>query len=115
MRRIKHDERNFVNTRIWQVAHEIVEIAMKYDAMIAIEKLKNLRKRNGEGKSLRKPTERYIEFSSTSSSRLFNLWHGSTALMSLKCRQQQDHRNAAPMRIHFEEELGFLQRKEKAV
>ncbi|MDF2955826.1 MAG: hypothetical protein OD815_001442, partial [Candidatus Alkanophagales archaeon MCA70_species_2] len=52
--RIKHDERNFVNTRIWQVAHEIVEIAMKYDAMIAIEKLKNLRKRNGEGKKPKK-------------------------------------------------------------
>ena len=58
LRRIKHDERNFVNTRIWQVAHEIVEIAMKYDAMIAIEKLKNLRKRNGEGKKPKKANKK---------------------------------------------------------
>ena len=50
LRKMKHDERNFVSTRIWQVAHEIVEIAMKYNAVIAIEKLKNLRKRNGKGK-----------------------------------------------------------------
>ena len=48
LRRMKHDERTFVNTRIWQVAHEIVETAMKYDAVIAIEKLKNLRKKSGK-------------------------------------------------------------------
>jgi len=47
---MKHDERNFVTTRIWQVAHEIVEIALRYNAVIAIEKLKNLRKRNGKGR-----------------------------------------------------------------
>ncbi|HIE15276.1 TPA: hypothetical protein EYP70_08395, partial [Candidatus Bathyarchaeota archaeon] len=46
---MKHDERNFVITRIWQIAHEIVEIAEKYNAVIAIEKLKNLRN-NGRGK-----------------------------------------------------------------
>jgi len=50
LERMRHDERNFVNTRIWQVSHEIVEIALKYDAVIAIEKLKNLRKGNGKGK-----------------------------------------------------------------
>ena len=50
LRRMRHDERNFVNTRIWQVSHEIVEVAMKYDAVIAIEKLKHLRKRNGKGR-----------------------------------------------------------------
>jgi len=50
LRRMKHDERNFVNTRVWQVSHEIVEIAMRYDAVIAIEKLKHLRKRSGKGK-----------------------------------------------------------------
>jgi len=50
LEKIKHDERNFVTTRIWQVAHEIVEIALQYNAVIAIEKLKNLRKRNGKGK-----------------------------------------------------------------
>ena len=50
LRRMRHAERNFVTTRIWQVSHEIVEIAMKYDAVIAIEKLKHLRKRNGKGR-----------------------------------------------------------------
>ena len=50
LRKMKHDERNFVNTRVWQVSHEIVEIAMRYDAVIAIEKLKHLRKRSGKGK-----------------------------------------------------------------
>ena len=49
--KMKHDERNFVTTRIWQVAHEIVEIALQYDAVIAIEKLKNLRKGNSKGKN----------------------------------------------------------------
>ncbi len=52
LERMKHDERNFVNTRIWQVAHEIVEIALKYDAVIAIERLKNLR--NSRGKKPKK-------------------------------------------------------------
>jgi IS605 OrfB family transposase len=50
LKRIKCDERNFVTTRIWQISHEIVEIAIRYDAVIAIEKLKNLRKRNGKGR-----------------------------------------------------------------
>ena len=50
LRRMRHAERNFVNTRIWQVSHEIVEIAMRYDAVIAIEKLKHLRERSGKGK-----------------------------------------------------------------
>ena len=54
LKKMKHDERNFVNTRIWQIAHEIVEIAMKYDAVIAIEKLKHLRKRNGKGRKSKK-------------------------------------------------------------
>jgi len=50
LRKLKGKERNFVNTRIWQVAHEIVEIALRYNAVIAIEKLKHLRKHNGKGK-----------------------------------------------------------------
>ncbi|MDF2957858.1 MAG: hypothetical protein OD814_001480 [Candidatus Alkanophagales archaeon MCA70_species_1] len=49
LKKMKRDERNFVNTRIWQIAHEIVEIAMKY-GVIAIEKLKHFRKRNGKGR-----------------------------------------------------------------
>jgi len=43
LRKIKHDERNFIITRIWQVAHEIVEIAERFNAVIAIENLKHLR------------------------------------------------------------------------
>ena len=54
LRKMKHGERNFVTTRIWQVAHEIVEIALRYNAVIAIEKLKNLRKRNGKGKKFKR-------------------------------------------------------------
>ena len=54
LRSMKHDERNFVNTRIWQITHEIVEIAMRYDAVIAIEKLKHLRKRNDRGRKPKK-------------------------------------------------------------
>ncbi len=50
MRKLKGKERSFVNTRIWQVSHEIVEVALRYNAVIAIEKLKHLRKHNGKGK-----------------------------------------------------------------
>ena len=50
LERMKLAERNFVTTRMWQVSHEIVEIAMRYDAAIAIENLKHLRKRNGKGR-----------------------------------------------------------------
>ena len=77
MRRIKHDERNFVNTRIWQVAHEIVEIAMKYDAVIAIEKLRTSERKAVRRENLRELTGKYIVSPSTSSSRLFNLWHAA--------------------------------------
>jgi len=54
LRRMKHREGNFVNTRVWQIAHEIVEIALKYDAVIVIEKLKNLRKKNKRGEKPKK-------------------------------------------------------------
>ncbi len=54
LRKMKYDERNFVNTRIWQISHEMVEIALKYNAVITIEKLKHLRKRNGRGKKPKK-------------------------------------------------------------
>jgi len=58
LRKLRGKERNFVNTRIWQIAHEIVEIAMRYDAVIAIEKLKNLRERNGKGKKPKRANRR---------------------------------------------------------
>jgi len=54
LRRMKHVERNFVTTRIWQISHEIVEIVMKYNAVIAIEKLNHLRKRSGKGRKSKK-------------------------------------------------------------
>ena len=50
LRKMRHDERDFVTTRIWQVSHEIVEIAIKYNAVIAIERLKHMRKHNGKGR-----------------------------------------------------------------
>ena len=58
LRKLKGKERNFVNTRIWQVSHEIVEIALRYNAVIAIEKLKNLRKRSGKGKKPKRANRR---------------------------------------------------------
>ena len=54
LRKLKGKERNFINTRIWQIANEIVEIARQYSAVIAIENLKNLRKRNGKGKKFKR-------------------------------------------------------------
>ena len=39
LRKLKHDQRNFVNTRSGQIACEITELAEKYDASIAIENL----------------------------------------------------------------------------
>ncbi len=41
-------QRNYVRTRMWQVANEIVKLAKQFKANIAVEKLKNLRKRKGE-------------------------------------------------------------------
>ena len=40
LKRIKHKQRNFVKTRSGQVAKQIVNLAIKYDCSIAVEKLK---------------------------------------------------------------------------
>lgn len=52
-------QRDYVKTRIWQVANEIVELAKEFSANIAIERLKDLRKRRGEWtKESRRKTNR---------------------------------------------------------
>jgi IS605 OrfB family transposase len=45
LERIKHKQSNFVKTRSGQIAKEIVNLAKSYNAYIAVEKLKNLRKK----------------------------------------------------------------------
>jgi IS605 OrfB family transposase len=43
LKRIKNYERNFVKTNLGQVVREIIKLAIKYDADIAIEKLKRFK------------------------------------------------------------------------
>jgi IS605 OrfB family transposase len=54
LRRLRKAESNYTTTRCWQVAHEIVKIAKKYDAFIAIEDLKGLKDARGNRKGNRK-------------------------------------------------------------
>ena len=42
LREIRHDETNFVKTRCYEIAHQAVDLAKKYNAYIAIEDLKDL-------------------------------------------------------------------------
>ena len=42
LRKMRHDETNFVKTRCYEIAHEIVKLAKEYNAYIAIENLKGL-------------------------------------------------------------------------
>ena len=42
LRKMRHDETNFVKTRCYEIAHEVVNLAKKYNAYIAIEDLKGL-------------------------------------------------------------------------
>jgi len=51
LRRLKSKQTNFVKTRSEQVAWEIVRIAKQFDAMVAIENIRNLRSHN-KGKKL---------------------------------------------------------------
>jgi len=106
LRRMKHDERNFVNTRIWQVAHEIVETAMKYDAVIAIEKLKNLRKKSGKERKPKRANRKIHRIPFNKFKQAIQSVACSTALMSLKF-QQQKHRNAAPNVVTHRRRTGF--------
>ncbi len=58
--KLKHDQRNFVNTRSGQVAKEITDLAVEYNASVAIENLhlrakrRNIDLTNGEKKLNRK-------------------------------------------------------------
>jgi len=47
LRRLSGKQRNYVRTRMWQIANEIVKLAKQFNANIAIEEL-SLRKRKGE-------------------------------------------------------------------
>ena len=51
---LKSKERNYVKTRCYQIAHEIVEIAKARKSVIAIENLKGLRNARGHRKSNRR-------------------------------------------------------------
>lgn len=44
LKRLKSKERKYIRTRMWQEAHKIVGIAKQYNAMIAIENLRYLRR-----------------------------------------------------------------------
>jgi len=63
LRRLRKRESNYTTTRCWQVVHEIVELAEKYNAFIAIEDLKHLRdakcNRKGNRKSKRMPYHKF--------------------------------------------------------
>jgi len=54
LRRLRKRESNYTTTRCWQVAHEIVKLAEKYNAFIAIEDLKGLKNARGNRKGNRK-------------------------------------------------------------
>jgi len=54
LRRLKRYETDYTRTRCYQVAHEIVEVAVRYNAFIAIEDLKHLNRARGNRKSNRK-------------------------------------------------------------
>jgi IS605 OrfB family transposase len=54
LRRLKKYEDNYTTTRCWQVAHEIVKLAEKYNAFIAIEDLEGLKDARGNRKGNRK-------------------------------------------------------------
>jgi IS605 OrfB family transposase len=59
LRRLSGNQRNYVRTRIWQISNEIVKLAKRFNANIAIEGLRNLRKRKGEwGRKSRRKTNR---------------------------------------------------------
>jgi IS605 OrfB family transposase len=59
LRKLSGKQRNYVRTRMWQIANEIVKLAKQFNANIAIEKLRNLRKHRGEwSKNSRKKVNR---------------------------------------------------------
>jgi len=59
LKQLSRRQRNYTRTRCWQLAAELVKLAMEFDARIAIEHLKHLRKRRGKwGKNSRKRVNR---------------------------------------------------------
>lgn len=54
LKTLKSKERNYVKTRCYQIAHEIVEIAKAHKSVIAIENLKGLQNARGHRKSNRR-------------------------------------------------------------
>jgi IS605 OrfB family transposase len=48
LRKLDGKQRNYVRTRMWQIANEVVKVAKQFNANIAIERLRHLRKRRGE-------------------------------------------------------------------
>ncbi|MBC7091215.1 MAG: IS200/IS605 family element transposase accessory protein TnpB, partial [Nitrososphaeria archaeon] len=59
LKRLSGKQRNYVRTRIWQIANEIVKLAKQSNANIAIERLRHLRKSKGElSKKSRKKVNR---------------------------------------------------------
>jgi len=48
LKRFSRRQRNYTRTRCWQLVGELVKLAKQFDARIAIERLKYLRKRRGE-------------------------------------------------------------------
>ena len=68
LKRLRNKQVNYVKTRSGQIAKEIVNLAIKYNAYVAIEKLKNIRAENGKfSKEANKrinriPYRKFIEF-----------------------------------------------------
>jgi len=59
LKQLGRRQRNYTRTRCWQLTGELVKLAKQYDARIAIERLKYLRKRRSEwGKRSRKRVNR---------------------------------------------------------
>ena len=54
LKKMKHDETNFVKTRCYEIAHEVMNLAKRYNAYIAIEDLKGLCKSRLHRKANRK-------------------------------------------------------------
>jgi IS605 OrfB family transposase len=48
LKKLSGKQKNYVRTGMWMISNEIVKLAKRFNANIAIEGLKHLRKRNGE-------------------------------------------------------------------
>ncbi|MFQ6076399.1 MAG: RNA-guided endonuclease InsQ/TnpB family protein [Candidatus Bathyarchaeia archaeon] len=48
LKRLSGKQRNYLRTRMWQITNEIVNLAKAFNANIAVERIRHLRKRRGE-------------------------------------------------------------------